>query len=91
MTTGAVYPDFGAVGGADLIRHTIGALLTIVLIVAVLMLIVYAVTWALAAARGSYETASRSRVGTLVALGAALVSGAGVAWVSFLVGIGAGL
>ena len=44
-----VFPDFGAVGGRDLILEVLGALLTVVLIFAVLMLLVSAIVWAVAA------------------------------------------
>ena len=41
-----VGPDFGAVGGSGDMRAIVGALLTYGLIVAVLMLVVSAATWA---------------------------------------------
>ena len=74
-----VFPDFGAVGGRDLILQVLGALLTVVLIFAVLMLLVSAIVWAIAAVHGNYQGASRGRIGVLVALGAAALAGAGVA------------
>ena len=40
-----VFPDFGAVGGRDLILQVLGALLTVVLIFAVLMLLVSAIDY----------------------------------------------
>ena len=43
-----VFPDFGAVGGASELKSVVGALLTFVLIIAVLMMIISGVTWALA-------------------------------------------
>ena len=39
-----VFPDFGGVGGAGDLTAVIGALLTFVLIIAVLMLIICAIT-----------------------------------------------
>ena len=83
-----VFPDFGAVGGRDLILQVLGALLTVVLIFAVLMLLVSAIVWAVAAAHGNYQGASRGRIGVLVALGAAALAVAGVAWLNFLVNVG---
>ncbi|MGN6782954.1 MAG: DUF6112 family protein, partial [Marmoricola sp.] len=43
-----VGPDFGAVGGSADLRAIVGALLAYGLIMAVLMLIVSATTWAIA-------------------------------------------
>ena len=86
-----VFPDFGAVGGADELRSIVGALLTFVLIIAVLMMIVSGVTWALASAHGNIHTASRARLGLWVACGAAGLAGAGVAWVNFLLDVGSRL
>lgn len=42
------FPDFGGVGGANDLRAVIGALLRFVLIISVLMLIICAITWAIA-------------------------------------------
>lgn len=83
-----IFPDFGAVGAATELRGIIGALMTCVLIFAVLMLIVCAVTWALAAANGHFQAASRARLGVWVALGAAALGGGGIAWANFLLGVG---
>ena len=86
-----VFPDFGAVGGASELKSVVGALLTFVLIIAVLMMIISGVTWALASAQGNFQTAARSRLGLWVACGAAVFAGAGVAWVSFLLEVGSTL
>lgn len=86
-----IFPDFGAVGGAAELKTVVGALLTFVLIVAVLMLLVSGVVWALAVANGHFEVASRARTGIWVACGAAFLAGAGVALVNFLLGIGSTL
>jgi len=86
-----IFPDFGAVGGAAELKSIVGALLTFVLIIAVLMMIISGVTWAVASAHGNYQTASRARVGLWVGCGAAALAGAGVAWVNFLLGIGSTL
>jgi len=83
-----VFPDFGGVGGATGLRTIVGALLMFVLIVAVLMLIVCAIMWAIASSNGNYQAATRARVGLFVASGAAALAGAGVAWVNFLLGVG---
>ena len=86
-----VFPDFGAVGGAEELQNIVGALLTFVLIISVLMMVITGVTWALASANGNFQTAVRARTGLWVACGAAALAGAGVAWVNFLIGIGSTL
>lgn len=86
-----VHPNFDAVGARSTLVTIVGALLTVVLVVAVLMLVVCAVVWAVAAASGNYQGAAHARAGVLVALGAAALSGAGVAWVNFLLDVGASL
>ncbi|GAA0993293.1 DUF6112 family protein [Subtercola frigoramans] len=86
-----VFPDFGSVGGSSDLRMVVGALLMFVLIIAVLMLIVSAIIWAIASGTGNHHTATKARTGSWVALGAAALAGAGVTWVNFLLGIGEGL
>lgn len=83
-----VFPDFDAVGGKTEILQVLGALLTVVLIFAVLMLLVSAIVWAIASSHGNLQAASRGRTGVLVSIGAAALAGAGVAWVNFLVQVG---
>ncbi len=87
----SVFPDFGALDGAGQLKAVIGALLTFVLIIAVLMLIVCAVTWAVSSAHGNYQAATKARTGLFVALGTAALAGAGVAWMNFLLDVGASL
>ena len=86
-----VFPDFDGLGGIGDLRAIVGALLTFVLIVAVLMLIVWAIVWAIATAQGNYATASKGRTGVLVALGAAVLAGGGVAWMNWLLTVGSSL
>lgn len=86
-----IFPDFGAVGGADELQSIVGALMTFVLIIAVLMMIISGVTWALASANGHFQTAARARIGVWVACGAAALAGVGVTWLNFLLGVGASL
>ena len=59
--------------------------------VAVGALVVCAVTWALTASTGHWHTAMRARTGVWVALGAAALAGAALAWTNYLLGVGAGL
>ena len=87
----AVSPDFdgiGGIGGIGDLRAVIGALLPFALITAVLMLIVSAIIWAVAAANGNYSAAGKGRTGVLVALGTAILAGAGVAWMNWLIDLG---
>jgi hypothetical protein len=91
LALAAVYPNIGAVGGQSTVVAVIGALLTIVLIVACAMLIVSAAAWALAASHGNYHALARARTGVLVAVGAAALAGAGVAWMNFLLHLGSTL
>jgi hypothetical protein len=86
-----VGPDFGAVGGSGGLRTVVGALLTYGLIVAVLMLIVSATTWAIASGSGSWHTAQKAKLGCFVALGGATLTGAALTWANWLLGIGAHL
>jgi hypothetical protein len=86
-----VAPDFGAVGGSADLRSIVGALLTYGLIIAVLMLIVSATPWAIASGSGSWHAAQKAKVGCLVALGGATLTGAALTWANWLLGIGAHL
>ena len=83
-----VFPDFGGVGGAAELRSIVGALLMFVLVTAVLMLIVCAIVWDIASAHGNHHAATRARTGLWVAVGAAALAGAGVAWLNFLLDVG---
>jgi hypothetical protein len=83
-----VYPDLSGVGGKETLLSIVGALLTFVLIVAVLMLIVSAIVWAVSSAHGNSHTAAKGKAGVFVALGAAALAGAGVAWMNFLLNLG---
>ena len=87
MTPLDVTPDFSAVGGNTL-ASVVGALLTIVLIASVASLVVAAILWAYSEANGLYQTAQKGKVGVLVALAAAALSGAGVTWMNFLIHVG---
>ncbi|QAY68777.1 DUF6112 family protein [Xylanimonas protaetiae] len=84
-------PDFGAVTNTDQIAHLIGGLLTVALITAIGVLIVAAVTWAIATGTGAWQTATRARTGVLVALAGATLTGAALAWTNWLLNTGAAL
>lgn len=83
-----VFPDFDGLAGIGDLERVIGALLTIVLIVAVLMVVVSAICWALGASHGNHSLASKGRIGVLVGVGAAVLAGAGVAWVNWVIVLG---
>jgi hypothetical protein len=86
-----VSPNFGAVGTSADLSRLVGALLTYGLIVAVLMLIVSATAWAIAAGSGSWHAAQKAKLGCFVALGGAALTGASLTWANWLLGIGAHL
>lgn len=86
-----IFPDFGAVGGAAELRAIVGALLTFVLIFAVLMLVICAIVWAISSSSGNISSAIRARTGFLVSIGASAMAGIGVTWMNFLLGVGAGI
>jgi hypothetical protein len=86
-----IFPNFGAIGGAEELQKIVGALLTFVLIIAVLMMVLNGITWALASAHGNFQSATKARIGLWVSCGAAILAGAGVAWVNFLIGVGSTL
>lgn len=83
-----VFPDFDGLGGIGDLRAVIGALLTFVVITAVLMLIVCAIVWAMATANGHHAAASKARIGAWTAIGAAVLAGGGVAWLNWLIDLG---
>ena len=83
-----VFPDFDGLAGIDDLREVVGALLMFALVIAVLMLIVCAIVWAIASSSGNYQAATKARTGLFVSLGAAALAGAGVAWVNFLLDVG---
>jgi hypothetical protein len=83
-----VYPDLDGVSGSGDLAAAIGALLTIVLILSVLMLVVCAAGWAIASSTGAIQSMARARVGVWVSLGAAVLAGAAVTWTNFLIDLG---
>ncbi|WP_053385961.1 DUF6112 family protein [Leucobacter japonicus] len=83
-----VFPDFGAVGASGDLATVIGALLTYILIAAVLTLLISAIIWAVSSQAGNPYTAQKARIGVFVALGTAALAGAGIAWTNFLLTVG---
>ena len=86
-----VGPDFGGLGASGTLADIVGALLSVVLVVSVLMLVVCAIGWAIASASGNYQALARARGGLWVAIGAAALAGGGVMWMNFLLRTGSGL
>lgn len=83
-----VFPDFEGLAGIGELQEVVGALLTVVLIVAVLMMIISGIVWSVASSYGNHTVASKGRTGVLVSLGAAVLAGVGVAWVNWLIDLG---
>ncbi|WP_223628926.1 DUF6112 family protein [Microbacterium sp. EST19A] len=83
-----VFPDFGGLGGIDDLNVAIGAALTIILIVAVLMIMICGIVWAIATSTGNPALAAKARAGVFVAVGAAVLAGGGVSWVNWLISVG---
>lgn len=83
-----VFPDFGSMSGIGDLKAVIGAVLTIILIVAVLMVIVSSIVWAIATSTGNPGSAAKARAGVFVALGAAILAGGGVTWMNWLIHLG---
>ena len=83
-----VFPDFNGLSGVSDLQQVVGALLTIVLIASVAVMVISGVIWALASSSGNYQLASRGRIGVLVAVGAAVLAGGGVALMNWLISVG---
>lgn len=86
-----VRPDLGAMAGTSDLREIVGALLTYGLLVSVTMLVVSSIAWALASSAGSWHGATRAKVGVLVALGGAVLTGGSLTWVNWLANVGSRL
>lgn len=91
FSSGAVRPDLNAIAGSSDFRQIVGALLTYGLLISITMLIVCAISWALASAWGSWHGASRAKTGVLVAVAGAVLTGGALPWADWLVGVGAHL
>ena len=83
-----ISPNSNGLPGIGQLRTIVGASMTIGLILAVLALVVSAVVWALGANSSNPHLAGRGKVGVLVGLGAAIVTGASVALVNFFWNVG---
>lgn len=83
-----VFPDWSGMPGIGTLAEVIGALLMFVLVVAVLMLIISAITWAIATSNGNPQLAQKARAGLLVACLATILAGASSALTNWLLSIG---
>lgn len=83
-----VFPDFEGLSGIAELREVVGALLTFVLVIAVLMLIVSAIIWGVASSNGNQASAAKGRTGVLVCLGAAILAGGAMTWMNWLIELG---
>ncbi|MGK0721800.1 DUF6112 family protein [Leucobacter sp. W1478] len=83
-----VFPDFGSMSGIGDLKVVIGAMLTIILVVAVLMIIISAIIWAISTSSGNPAVAAKARAGVFVALGTAILAGGGVTWLNWLIHLG---
>ena len=83
-----ISPNSNGLPGIGQLRTIVGASMTVGLILAVLTLIMSAVVWALGSNSSNPHLAGRGKLGVLVALGAAIVTGASVALVNFFWNVG---
>lgn len=81
-------PNSNGLPGIGQLRGIVGASMTVGLILAVLALILSAVVWALGANSSNPHLAGRGKLGVLVGLGAAIITGASVALVNFFWNVG---
>ena len=81
-------PNSNGLPGISQLKNIVGASMTVGLILAVLGLVISAVVWALGANSSNPHLAGRGKLGVLVGLGAAIVTGASVALVNFFWNVG---
>ena len=81
-------PNSNGLPGIGPLRKIVGASMTVGLILAVLALIISAVVWAMGANASNPHLAGRGKFGVVIALGAAIVTGASVALVNFFWNVG---
>ncbi|CUR54338.1 DUF6112 family protein [Nocardioides sp.] len=83
-----INPNSNGLPGISQLRDIVGASMTVGLILAVLALVIAAIVWALGSNSSNPHLAGRGKLGVLVALGAAIVTGASVALVNFFWNVG---
>lgn len=80
-----VFPDFDGFTGSGDLKQVIGALLTIVLIVAVPTMTFSDIIYAIATSTGNYAAAGKARTCVLIVVAAAGLAGSGIAWVNWFI------
>jgi hypothetical protein len=83
-----INPNSNGLPGIGQLRSIVGASMTVGLILAVLALVISAIVWALGANSSNPHLAGRGKVGVLVGVGAAIITGASVALVNFFWNVG---
>ncbi len=83
-----ISPNSDGLPGISQLTSVVGASMTIGLILAVLAVIISAIVWALGANSSNPHLAGRGKLGVLVGLGAAIITGASVALVNFFWDVG---
>lgn len=83
-----VTPNTNGLPGIEQLREVVGAMMTVALILSVLALLIAAIVWALGANSSNPHLAGRGKLGVLVALGAAIVTGASVTLINFFWNVG---
>ena len=83
-----ISPNSNGLPGIGQLRSIVGASMTVGLILAVLALVVSAVVWAMGANSSNPHLAGRGKLGVLVGVGAAVITGASVALVNFFWNVG---
>ena len=83
-----INPNSNGLPGIGQLRNIVGATMTVGLILAVLALIISAIVWALGANSSNPHLAGRGKLGVLVGVGAAVITGASVTLVNFFWNVG---
>lgn len=83
-----IEPNSSGLPGIGQLSTIVGASMTVGMILAVLAVIISAIVWALGSNSSNPHLAGRGKVGVLVGLGAAIVTGASVALVNFFWNVG---
>ena len=83
-----ITPNDDGLPGIAQLRNIVGAVMTIGLILSVLALIISAIVWSFGANSSNPHLAGRGKFGVVIALGAAIVTGASVALVNFFWNVG---
>ena len=84
----SIDPNSSGLPGISQLRTIVGAAMTVGLILAVLALVLSAVVWAMGSNSSNPHLAGRGKLGVVIALGAAIVTGASVALVNFFWNVG---